>query len=129
MGEYLWGTVDPQWVRMAAAFGGGVGGTHEEICGALSGGVMALGALWGPRFPKDNEDRLRQAIRRYRERFIAEIGPTQCGALRAEMYGPQGKEPCSVLVQRAIGILLAVMDESSGSMTNIPSSSSTVESH
>ncbi len=112
VGEYLWGSVDPQTVRMAAAFGGGVGGTRQELCGALSGGVMVLGAVLGPQSPGENEDRLRGAIARYRERFLSEIGPsTQCAALRQELYGPQGREPCSVLVQRAVRILLEVLDK------------------
>ena len=54
---------------------------------------------------------MRQAITRYRERFLNEIGPTQCAALRDGLYGSEGQEPCSVLVQRAVRILLQILDE------------------
>jgi len=36
------GTEDPRLLEMAAAFGGGIGGS-QCLCGAVSGGVMALG--------------------------------------------------------------------------------------
>jgi len=36
------GVDDPQLMKMAEAFGGGIGGT-KCLCGAVSGGVMALG--------------------------------------------------------------------------------------
>lgn len=36
------GNQDPQLLEMAGAFGGGVGGS-KCLCGAVSGGVMALG--------------------------------------------------------------------------------------
>ncbi len=112
VGEHLWGRVDPQAVRMARAFFGGVGGTHQELCGALSGGVMVIGALLAAQLPGEDEERMRQTVARYRQRFLDEIGPTQCVALRDGLYGPDGREPCSALVQRAVRILLQVLDES-----------------
>ena len=30
----------------AGSFGGGVGGSHEELCGAVSGGLLVLGLLF-----------------------------------------------------------------------------------
>ena len=41
VGGHVLGDLEPQCVRMATGFGGGVGGTHQEMCGALSGGVLA----------------------------------------------------------------------------------------
>lgn len=114
MGEHLWGHVDSQAVRMARAFGGGVGGTEQELCGALSGGVMVIGALLAPQRPGEDEERMQRAVARYRDRFLSEIGPTQCAALRNGLYGSNGKEPCSTLVQRAVHILLQVLVEVGG---------------
>ena len=111
MGEHLWGGVDPEIVRLATAFGGGMGGTHEEACGALSGGVMVIGIHLAPQHPTGNEEPMRQAVARYRTRFLNEIGPTQCAALRDGLYGSEGQEPCSVLVQRAVRLLLQVLNE------------------
>ena len=111
VGEQMLDHVDDQMVRMAGAFMGGVGGTHEELCGVLSAGVMITGALLGPRYPGDDEDPMKQAITTYRERFIGEIGPTKCAALRDGLYGSEGREPCSVLARRATRILLEILEE------------------
>ncbi|MFZ5918376.1 MAG: C-GCAxxG-C-C family protein [Chloroflexota bacterium] len=115
VGEHLWGTVDRSMVRLATAFGGGVGGSQQELCGALSGGVMVIGLHLAPSHPSENEEPMRQAVTRYRERFVSEIGPSQCAALRDGRYGSEeeGKEPCSALVQRAVHILLQVLDGAS----------------
>lgn len=102
--------VDAQMVRMAGAFMGGAGGTRQELCGALSGGIMIIGALLGPRDPGADESPMRQAVSVYRERFIDEIGPTKCAALRDGLYGADGREPCSVLVGRSTRILLEILD-------------------
>lgn len=90
---------------------GGVGGTHEEMCGVLSGGVMIAGALLGARDPSDDEEALKEAIVAYRDRFIAELGPTKCASLRDGLYGSEGQEPCSVLARRGTLILLDVLEE------------------
>jgi len=111
VGEQLWGHVDPQMVRMATAFGGGMGGTRQEACGALTGGIMVIGAHLASQRPGENEEPMRQAVACYRARFMDEIGPTQCAALRDGLYGPEGREPCSLLVQRAVRILLQILDE------------------
>jgi C_GCAxxG_C_C family probable redox protein len=37
----------PAVIRSASGFGGGIGGSTEEICGAFTGGVVALGYLLG----------------------------------------------------------------------------------
>jgi C_GCAxxG_C_C family probable redox protein len=112
VGEHLWDKVDARMWRMAMAFGGGVGGTQQEMCGALSGGVMVIGAHMAPEGPGPAEEPMREAVARYRERFVREIGPSQCAALREGRYGSEkeGKEPCSALVQRAVRVLLRVLD-------------------
>ena len=114
MGEHVWGHVNPQLVHMAIAFGGGGGGTHQELCGALSGGIMVIGALLAPSHLGEDGESMCQAVASYRTRFLDEIGPTQCAALRNGLYGSEGREPCSVLVQRAVCILLQILNETNG---------------
>lgn len=111
VGEHVLGTVDPQWVRMTSALAGGVGGTHEELCGALSGGVLVIGGAYG-RASSDKDDKLARALAvRYRERFLAELGYTQCGPLREKVKAPGGMGSCAELVERAAMILLDVLDQ------------------
>lgn len=111
MSELLWEKVDPELVRIAIAFCGGVGGTHDELCGPFSGGVMVLGRLFAPALPGGNEDRMRAAIGRYRERFLEEIGAMTCAELAGTCYGDVFEESCTDLVQKAVRILLAVIVE------------------
>ena len=37
----------PAVIRSTSGFGGGIGGSNEELCGAFTGGVVALGYLLG----------------------------------------------------------------------------------
>lgn len=56
------GVDDPRMLKMAEAFGGGVGGS-KCLCGAISGGVMALG--WSGKGGKA-EDLVAEFKNRYR---------------------------------------------------------------
>jgi C_GCAxxG_C_C family probable redox protein len=109
VGEYLFGPIDDQTRRMATGLGGGVGGTYQELCGALSGGVLLIGALYGRIRPDEDDSRCMTLVSRYRERFAQELGTTHCGDLRATGYGSDGKWPCSVLVERATRVLLETL--------------------
>jgi C_GCAxxG_C_C family probable redox protein len=44
----------PEATKAASVFGGGIGGSTEELCGAFTGGVIALGYLLGRDAPGDN---------------------------------------------------------------------------
>jgi C_GCAxxG_C_C family probable redox protein len=50
------GIRDRRTIRAAGGLGGGVAGTGE-VCGALSGGVAALGLRFGRGHPSEREDR------------------------------------------------------------------------
>lgn len=65
---------------LSAGFGGGVGG-QELLCGALNGGVMALGKL----FVKDRgheSDLLKRIIQEYFALFKKEMGSIDCAPLK-----------------------------------------------
>ncbi len=55
---------------MATGLAGGVGGTHQELCGALSAGVLLIGALYGRLTPDEDDGPCYDLASRYRERFI-----------------------------------------------------------
>jgi len=60
---------------------------------------------------EDDWPALRLATR-YRERFLDELGATQCARLRETVvYAPGGLGSCAVLVERAATILLEVLQE------------------
>lgn len=111
VGEHLLGQVDDRFLRIATGLSGGVGGTEKELCGALSGGVLLIGAMHGCIRPDEDDSLCMGLVSRYRERFAQELGSTNCGSLRESGYGSEGSTPCSVLVERAVHVLLEVLAE------------------
>ncbi|MBN1661155.1 MAG: C_GCAxxG_C_C family protein [Anaerolineae bacterium] len=99
----------PLCVRMATALAGGIGCSHEEACGALSGGAMVIGALHGRTDSAQNDDLAQSLTVAYRDRFQAEFGTTCCGPLRDWVQGPGGPGTCAAVVERAARILLDVL--------------------
>jgi hypothetical protein len=71
---------------------------------------MVIGALHGRTRPEEDDSLCLKLTTDYRDRFARELGSINCSELRAERYGSQGEEPCSVLVARAARILLEVLD-------------------
>ncbi|MGB6421623.1 MAG: C-GCAxxG-C-C family protein [Anaerolineales bacterium] len=113
VGEYALGEVDERTQRMTTGFSGGVGDERHYLCGAFSAGVMIIGALYGRTQPDLDETMCYTKVRQYRDRFEGQLGSVTCSDLRAEMYGSGRLEPFSVLVERAVKILLEVLDEGS----------------
>lgn len=111
VGERYLEPFDEGYVRMSTGFGGGVGRSREELCGALTAGVMLIGALHGRAHIGEDEDDCVRLTDRYRTRFRQAFGETNCGALRRSGFGSDGHTPCSTLVERAAGILLCVLEE------------------
>jgi C_GCAxxG_C_C family probable redox protein len=73
---------DTTTVRCAAGFGGGIVGTTEETCGALTGGIVSLGALLGRYNTSDSLQNLGQIGKRFKESFAGKFGSTHCATLR-----------------------------------------------
>jgi C_GCAxxG_C_C family probable redox protein len=95
---------------MTTLFAGGLGGSHEEMCGALAGAIMVMSALLGrTSCQTDDKDAIALA-RRFRELFLAELGHTRCAPLRELARGPQGTGSCRPLVEHAATILLQLLD-------------------
>lgn len=65
-----------------------MGRSKEEICGALSGGLIALGYLRGRNAPSEKWDQAATIAQGVRAKFIEEHGCTRCGQL-LEKLGPQ----------------------------------------
>ena len=79
----LLGMDEKQAMAMAGGFGGGVGGSHAELCGAVSGGVLVLGLLTPHTDSADKEGKRRiyAVAKEFRSRFDAVFGLTRCGEL------------------------------------------------
>ncbi len=87
------GVDNPPVVRAAAALAGGLGYTGD-VCGALSGGALALG-LYAGRGRADDEDDPRlvfmveDLVRWFREGYGQEFGGIRCAEILAPGPGAQ----------------------------------------
>ena len=110
VGAHYLGDVDPQVLRLSTVFAGGVGGTSEELCGALAGGLMVISALYGRSDAKTNDDRCLDLAIVYRTRFLERFGYIRCADLKKHWIGKKGQETCAELVAVAAGVLVDVLE-------------------
>jgi C_GCAxxG_C_C family probable redox protein len=111
VGEQLWGEVDDRTRRMATGLAGGLGCSFQEMCGALSGGTLLIGALYGRTSADEDDSECNRRACAYRERFLYQFGTTRCQDIRDTGYGSNGRWPCSALVEQATRILWQVLNE------------------
>ena len=107
--EQLWGEVDQRLLRASSGLAGGLGCGHQELCGALGGGALIIGALYGRTSAAEDDTQCNRRVCEYRDRFLQQFGTTCCQELRDSGYGSQGQWPCSVLVEGATRILYEVL--------------------
>ena len=104
--------------RIASDLGGGISGTHENACGAVTGMVVAFGLINGYDDIADAEDKKRvyETGRGLVERFKEEFGTLTCGVLKDEiapryaenrhyLVTEETPKPCSQYVACAAAIL------------------------
>lgn len=68
-------------VRAASGFGGGIGGSTRELCGAYTGGIMTLGYLMGRKSPGDSLVECGRLIQTFRDNFLNAFGSLDCPTL------------------------------------------------
>ena len=71
----------PEATKAASVFGGGIGGSTEELCGAFTGGVIALGYLLGRDAPGDNMRDAGALVKEFKSRFVNQFGSLNCRKL------------------------------------------------
>ena len=110
--------------RLSSSFGGGMG-RLREVCGGVSGALMALGAVCGYHTPGD--DRAKQAhyrlVQGYARRFREKNGTIVCRELLKDVPVTPGdvpeartpdfyaRRPCLRLVGDAAALLDQMLDE------------------
>lgn len=110
-GLHLGVNADGSLTRAASGFGGGVGRCKQELCGALAGGLMALGLAFGREQGAESCEQAYDLAAEFRERFIALHGASACHKL-LEGFGPQENgEHCRKLTGEAAGLLFDLARE------------------
>lgn len=106
-------------VPLATTLGGGVAGSEQEMCGALSGGLLLIGALHGRDEPGADDSIAYGFASEFRRRFLSAFGATQCNRLRNTVVnGTGGLGSCRALVEQAVEILIEVLDDDQGGPTS-----------
>jgi C_GCAxxG_C_C family probable redox protein len=97
--------------NVATGFGGGIGGSKAETCGALNGGIIAIGCLFGRRQPNDDKKTAYEAGAEFRRKFIESFGYSTCPKI-LEGFGEQENWiERKKLTVRAAGILYAILQD------------------
>ncbi|MBN1481982.1 C_GCAxxG_C_C family protein [candidate division KSB1 bacterium] len=95
--------------RVASAFGGGIGGTQQGVCGALSGGIIAIGYLLGRVRPTENVDTAKAIAAEFREKYIALYATTNCGELLDKFEPQTNYAKCQEMVGKMAGVLARLL--------------------
>ena len=117
------GMDEKEALRLSSAFGGGMG-RLREVCGAVSGMFMVLGALYGYDDAKNDEAKklLYTRVQNFANEFKSEYGTIIC----RELIGAEGaqkptptprnpefyeKRPCTAFVVSAARIMSEFIEE------------------
>ncbi len=107
----LYGTGQTPQIPMAATgFGGGIGRTHIDVCGALAGGVVAIGCLWGRAKPGEDWGKAAEISAQLRDGFVTRWGTTSCASL-LEGFGEQDETECKRLSGQVAEMLATLLDK------------------
>ena len=113
-----WTLLEPEELFAAeGGLGGGVGGSHEELCGAVSGGLLVLCLLYPHTKGTNREGKraIHQMAKEFRERFGRAFGHTRySNLLRARPGAGEGtpaalwmglKAHCDIMIVTAVEVL------------------------
>jgi len=98
-----------QGKMMATPFGGGVG-RSEDICGALTGGVMGIGIVMGRKSAEEDRLRSYDAAGKLYKLFHGRFGSTCCKVLnKSDFKSPDHRVRCGVFVSECTRLALEVI--------------------
>lgn len=101
---------DPM-LKLATPFAGGIGCTYDGLCGALTGGVMVIGAVFGRMDGVQDYTLCQELASKYFKEFKNNFKYVNCDDLKLNWRGKLGQETCSILAQRAVLCLFEILEE------------------
>jgi len=98
-------------VKIATGMGGGIGAA-KDLCGALNGGVVVLGALFGRNYPNEKADKIYSLSKAFHDKFKEAFSTTCCLEITKdiEWKSPAHKEHCSKVAARTAEILSEIIN-------------------
>ncbi len=101
-------------VRLATPLGGGIGRSKAEVCGAISGAVLAIGAACGRVEAHGNWDVAARVAQAVREDALAIGGSTRCAELLQAFGQQSAMEACIRFTGKVAGCAAARLLEVEG---------------
>ncbi|MBP7461491.1 MAG: C_GCAxxG_C_C family protein [Candidatus Delongbacteria bacterium] len=99
------------FTRVVSGLRGGVGKCRQDICGALSGGAVVLGVLYGRDQGGENIDRMVEMTAEFRQRFIREFTTTVCQKVIENWQARPEYQSCRDVTAKASQILQNLIEE------------------
>lgn len=92
--------------RLATGMGAGIGG-EKNLCGALNGAVLVLGAIFGRDEPTADSSDIYKMSSEFFKRFKEKMKTTICEEITSDIQwkSPEHKDLCSKIVGEAAAIL------------------------
>lgn len=95
--------------KMATPFGGGVG-RAEDLCGALAGGVLAIGAEIGRTGPEQDRLKSYNAAGELHRAFLESFGSTSCKVLnQSDFTSPEHRARCGKFVEEGARFAIDIL--------------------
>lgn len=128
----LAGRTPEEVMPLLGGFGGGLGGSHEEVCGAVSGGTLILSLCFPQTDGGDQAAKLElyRIAKEFRRRFFDAFGFTRCGDLLRARPGVTEKTPasrrlgvtahCDNMIVTAVEILEKLVEEERAARPETP---------
>jgi C_GCAxxG_C_C family probable redox protein len=88
----IFNLTQPEAFQAATGLAGGIGLSVEGSCGALTGGVMAIGLIYGREIDQMNDPEKRRFIayrlaNQLHQKFVEEYGSSLCGEIHKRTMG------------------------------------------
>lgn len=103
--------ISPEMQRLATPFAGGIGGTNEDICGALAGAIMVIGAGYGRQDGISEDSECLNIAAEFHKIFKEEFRYTCCSDIKENWRGKPGQENCNILVCKTCQLLLELLNK------------------
>lgn len=102
---------------ISSGFGGGLGRTGE-VCGAVTGAIMALGLKYGfTTFSNEAKEIVYSIVREYIARFKEENGSILCRELLgADINTPEGREKAHTICPKLVRDSAEILEEMLGTV-------------
>lgn len=98
-------------IRAASGFGGGIAGTTEELCGAFTGGILALSYFLGRENPGEALSQNGKMIKEFKKKFHDEFGSLTCKVLLDSFRDEEGQMGCVRVTTDSTIMLVDILKE------------------